>query len=153
MARVFARVAVWVALALVAGLATGLAAHTTSANAAAAPGFVAVGHSPTQGTPVPGAYLTADLGTWSSVPESYEFQWLRDGVPIAGAAAQDYLVQAADIGHALAPKVTGHWGRTPLTSSAPPWLPASSVPRSPSTSGGSTRPPAGRGWSGWRSRP
>jgi hypothetical protein len=109
-ARVLARVAVWVALALVAGLATGLAAHATSANAAAAPGFVAVGHSPTQGTPVPGAYLTADRGTWSSLPESYEFQWLRDGVPIAGATAQDYLVQVADIGHTLAPKVTGHSG-------------------------------------------
>ncbi len=109
MARVLARVAVWVALALVAALATGLVAHTTSADASA-PGFAAVGHSPTQGTPVPGAYLTADLGSWSSLPDSYEFQWLRDGVPIAGATTQDYLVQVGDIGHTLAPEVTGHSG-------------------------------------------
>ena len=42
-----------------------------------------VGHSPTQGTPVPGAYLTADLGSWSETPAptSYTFQWLRDGAP------------------------------------------------------------------------
>jgi serine protease len=74
------------------------------------PPFIAVGHSPTQGTPVPGAYLTADLGSWTSPPESYEFQWLRDGAPVAGATARDYLVQAADIGHQLAPYVTGHSG-------------------------------------------
>jgi hypothetical protein len=93
-------------------LATPLAAGTAHAvqAAPAAPPFVAVGHQPTQGTPVPGAYLTADLGTWSSPPESYEFQWLRDGVPITGAEAQDYLVQTADLGHQLAPYVTGHSG-------------------------------------------
>jgi hypothetical protein len=104
--RVLARVATWLVLAL----ATGLVAPATSADATPAPGFVAVGHSPTQGTPVPGAYLTADFGAWTSPPESYEFQWFRDGSPIAGATTQDYLVQVADIGHALAPEVTGHSG-------------------------------------------
>ena len=74
------------------------------------PPFVAVGHSPTQGTPVPGGYLIADLGTWTSPPESYDFQWLRDGAPIAGADTQDYLVQVADIGHSSQPQVTGHSG-------------------------------------------
>ena len=67
MTRVLARVATWLALAL----ATGLVAHATSADATPPPAFVAVGHSPTQGTPVPGAYLTADLGAWTSPPESY----------------------------------------------------------------------------------
>jgi hypothetical protein len=103
--RVSTRVAAWVGLALAAGLL----AHASSADATVPP-FVATGHSPTQGTPVPGAELTADLGTWTSTPESYEFQWFRDGAPIAGATAQDYLVQVADIGHTLAPKVTGHSG-------------------------------------------
>jgi hypothetical protein len=102
---VLARVAAWLALALVATTLT----HAQAAGAAALP-FVAVGHSPTQGTPVPGAVLTADLGTWSSSPDTYDFQWLRDGSPIAGAVARDYAVQATDIGHALAPKVTGHSG-------------------------------------------
>jgi hypothetical protein len=104
--RVLTRVAVGFALAL----ATGLLAHVTSADAAPPSAFVAVGHSPTQGTPVPGAYLTADLGMWSSPPESYDFQWLRDGTPIAGATTQTYLVQVDDIGHTLAPEVIGHSG-------------------------------------------
>ena len=108
MTRVLARVAVWVALALTAALTAALLARSTPADASPPPPFVAVGHSPTQGTPVPGGYLTADLGFWTSPPESYEFQWLRDGVPIAGAISQDYLVQATDIGHVLTPHVTGH---------------------------------------------
>jgi hypothetical protein len=105
-ARVRTRVFAWLALALVAATLT----HAQAAEAAAPP-FVAVGHSPTQGTPVPGAYLTADLGAWTSPPESYDFQWLRDGSPIAGATAQDYAVQVTDIGHTLAPEVTGHAGQ------------------------------------------
>lgn len=105
MARVRTRVFAWLALALVALTVT----HAQVADAAPPP-FVAVGHSPTQGTPVPGAFLTADLGMWTSPPESYDFQWLRDGSPIAGATAQDYSVQVSDIGHTLAPEVTGHSG-------------------------------------------
>ena len=105
MVRVLVRVAAWVTLVLTAGLLT----HSAPADASPPP-FVAVGHNPTQGTPVPGGYLTADLGIWSSPPESYDFQWLRDGTPIAGATAQDYLVQATDVGHQLAPHVTGHSG-------------------------------------------
>jgi hypothetical protein len=104
-ARVLSRVLTWGALALVAATLT----HAQPAEAVPTP-FVAVGHSPTQGTPVPGAYLTADLGAWTSPPQSYDFQWLRDGVPVADAMSQDYLVQAADIGHELEPFVTGHSG-------------------------------------------
>jgi hypothetical protein len=104
--RVLARVATWLALAL----ATGLVVPATAADATSPTPFVAVGHSPTQGTPVPGAYLTADFGAWTSSPESYEFQWFRDGTAIAGATTRDYLVQVADIGHTLAPEVTGHSG-------------------------------------------
>jgi hypothetical protein len=103
--RVLVRVTGWLALALIAGVL----ARSAPADAVPPP-FVAVGHSPTQGTPVPGAYLVADLGTWSSPPESYDFQWLRDGMPIPGADKQDYLVQVADIGHTLQPHVTGHSG-------------------------------------------
>jgi hypothetical protein len=104
-AGVLSRVLTCVVVALVAAVL----APARVADAVPPP-FVAVGHNPTQGTPVPGAYLTADLGTWSSPPESYDFQWERDGVPIPGATAQDYLVQVADLGHELAPYVTGHSG-------------------------------------------
>jgi hypothetical protein len=102
--RLLSRVVTCVVLALV------FATLAQSQPAAAAAPFVAVGHSPTQGTPVPGAYLTADLGSWTSPPESYEFQWLRDGIAIDGATARDYLVQVGDIGHELAPYVVGHLG-------------------------------------------
>lgn len=105
MVRVFGRVAAWVALVLTAGLL----AHSSPAQAVPPP-FVAVGHSPTQGTPVPSSYVTADLGSWTSPPDSYDFQWLRDGAPIPGATTRDYLVQAGDVGHQLQPHVTGHSG-------------------------------------------
>jgi hypothetical protein len=106
-ARVRSRVLTWVGLALVGAMLT--VAQPADADADPPP-FVATGHSPTQGTPLPGAYLTADLGTWTAPPESYDFQWLRDGAPIAGATARDYLIQPTDIGHLLAPYVTGHSG-------------------------------------------
>lgn len=89
---------------------TGAVLNPAEPARSAEPAFVAVGHSPTGGTPVPGGYLTADLGTWSAPPESYEFQWLRDGVPIEGATSQDHLVEPGDIGHQLAPVVTGRSG-------------------------------------------
>jgi hypothetical protein len=102
---VLVRVTGWLALALIAGVLVRPAAAD-----ALLPTFAAVGHSPTQGTPVPGALLVADLGTWSSPPESYEFQWLRDGTPIAGADKREYVVQVSDIDHQLQPYVTGHSG-------------------------------------------
>ncbi len=102
MTRGLARVAMWLALALTAVVLT----HPDAASADDP--FVAQGHNPTQGTPVPGAYLTADLGIWSKAPdpETYTFQWLRDGAPVPGAVDRDYLIQVSDIGHTLAPYVT-----------------------------------------------
>jgi hypothetical protein len=91
-------------------LAATLLTHVHSASAADP--FVATGHSATQGTPVAGGVLTADLGTWSYPPdpERYEFQWLRDGTPVDGATSRDYQVQPVDVGHQLAPYVVGHHG-------------------------------------------
>ena len=102
MTRVLGRAAAWVALVLIAVVLT----HPDPASADDP--FVALGHSPTQGTPVPGAYLTADLGIWSKPPDpdTYTFQWLRDGSPVPGAVDRDYLIQVSDIGHELAPYVT-----------------------------------------------
>jgi hypothetical protein len=101
-ARALPRVLTLVALVLAAGLLTQPAAATE-------PELHVVSTGATVGTPVPGAHLTADLGTWEPPgPESYTFEWLRDGIPIPGALTQDYLVQAADVGHQVAPRVTGH---------------------------------------------
>ena len=101
MSRVLSRVVLAVAM----GIAAVLVVHTQSATADEP--FVAQGHSPTTGTPVAGQYLVADNGVWSEPPTSYDYQWLRDGTPIPGAVDQQYLVQTADIGHTLAPFVTG----------------------------------------------
>jgi len=92
-------------------LTAGLLAHATPAQAAGPPLHV-VSHGPTTGTPVPGGFLTADLGTWTSPPTSYSFEWLRDGVPIPGAASQDYDILSTDVGHLVAPRVTGSDGMT-----------------------------------------
>lgn len=100
--------------AVVVALACALALLTHTGAARADQPLQATGHGPTQGLPVPGQYLTADRGTWTPAdPETWSYQWLRDGVPIAGATGPTYLVQPADVGHALAPHVTGEReGRT-----------------------------------------
>jgi hypothetical protein len=102
--RVVVRVLVGLLVALLAGLLGG------PQRATAADPLAPTGHAPTQGAPVPGGYLTADLGSWTAAPDSYQLRWLRDGVPVDGATAQDYLVQAADVGHLLAPEVTARSG-------------------------------------------
>jgi hypothetical protein len=107
LSRVLARPVAWLALVLTAGLLT----HAAPAQAAGPPLHV-VGHGPTTGLPVPGGFLTADLGTWTSPPSSYAFEWLRDGVPVPGAVSQDYDVLSTDVGHQLAPRVTGSDGMT-----------------------------------------
>jgi len=59
------------------------------------------------GTPAVGATLSASTGTWSGdQPQSYSYQWLQDGSPIAGATASSYIVSSADQGHQLAVEVT-----------------------------------------------
>jgi hypothetical protein len=107
---VLIRVCAWLALALTAGLLT----HAGPARAAP-PALQVVSHGPTLGTPVPGAFLTADLGTWNSPPSSYSFEWLRDGTPIPGATSQKYDVLVSDVGHQITPRVTGSDGMTQAT--------------------------------------
>jgi hypothetical protein len=105
--RVLPRVTVPLAFAL--AVLVGLAALVVrSERADAASALDVQSWAPTAGTPVPGALLTADPGTWSDPkPEAYAYQWLRDGVAIPGATAQDYEVTPTDVGHQLAPQVTG----------------------------------------------
>lgn len=55
-----------------------------------------------------GQTLTAVPGAgWAPAPTNYSYQWFRDGAPIAGAVGKPYLLQAADVGHALSVSVTG----------------------------------------------
>jgi hypothetical protein len=56
------------------------------------------------------------------------YQWLRDSAPIGGATAADYTAQAADVGHALAARVTSTLGQTPLLSTVTAPLRIESLP-------------------------
>ena len=56
------------------------------------------------------------------------YQWLRDGVPIDGAAGASYVAQAADVGHDLAARVTSTLGGTTLLSTVTEPLHVDSLP-------------------------
>jgi hypothetical protein len=83
------------------------------------------------GTPTVGSLLSCSSGSWTGEPEltlsvgwpltaPFSYQWLRDGAPIAGATSPAYIVQAADVGHALVCEVTATnvAGRTSARSAA-----------------------------------
>ena len=56
-------------------------------------------------------------GGWSGSPTGYTFQWKRDGVPIPGATAKTYVVQAADQGHSITCTVTASEGTSSSSAS------------------------------------
>jgi hypothetical protein len=58
------------------------------------------------GSPVVGATLTANPGTYAPAPSALAFQWTRDNQPIAGAIGATYVPTAADLGTSLAVVVT-----------------------------------------------
>ncbi|MEY4313203.1 MAG: hypothetical protein RLZZ319_712, partial [Actinomycetota bacterium] len=51
--------------------------------------------------------LTAVTGSWSPTPESYDYQWTRNGTPISGATSSTYTLVAADAGALIRVVVTG----------------------------------------------
>ncbi len=59
------------------------------------------------GTPTVGASVTASVGSWSPAPDSYGYQWMLDGAPIAGATAKTYSPTSAMVGRALTVQVSG----------------------------------------------
>ena len=48
-----------------------------------------------------GAVLTCSVGTWTSDPSGFAYQWSRNGTPIVGATSPTYKVQKIDEGNAL----------------------------------------------------
>ncbi|WP_431796526.1 beta strand repeat-containing protein [Microbacterium enclense] len=58
------------------------------------------------GTLQPGATVTASTGTWSPTPDSFTYQWQRDGSAIAGATAKTYTLSTSDAGVDLTVTVT-----------------------------------------------
>lgn len=85
-----------------------------------------------------GTILGSDRGTWRTAraPLTFQRQWLRDSVPIAGAVGVQYVVDAADRGHHLSVRVdAAAVGVTPGSAiSAGLLVPAESTP-APSPSG------------------
>ena len=53
-----------------------------------------------------GSVLSVDQGSWGT-DVSYNYQWLRDGSPIAGATSATYRLTPEDNLHAVSVKVTG----------------------------------------------
>lgn len=58
------------------------------------------------GTAKVGAMLTANPGTWSVTGVSSTYQWLRNGLPLAGATGATYTPTPADRGATIAVRVT-----------------------------------------------
>jgi len=59
------------------------------------------------GTPTVGSTLLCAPGLWTGKPApTFSYQWLRGGVPIAGANATGYTVQSADAANSISCQVT-----------------------------------------------
>ena len=54
-----------------------------------------------------GETLTADPGAWAPDPVELSIEWLRDGLPIAGATGTAYVLVEEDLGAMISVKVTG----------------------------------------------
>ncbi|MBA4246774.1 MAG: hypothetical protein C0444_00550 [Microbacterium sp.] len=59
------------------------------------------------GGPRVGGLLTASAGAWAPAPVDLQYQWMRDGAPIAGAQGATYAPTASDVGARLSVSVTG----------------------------------------------
>ncbi|MNV52472.1 hypothetical protein D3C71_1445680 [compost metagenome] len=57
------------------------------------------------GTKTQGQTLTCSSGTWTKSP-TYNYQWLRNNVPIAGATASTRVLAAGDVGGLMSCRVT-----------------------------------------------
>ena len=84
----------------------------------APPALVSTAQPTVSGKAVQGSALKVEAGTWSPVPESFSYQWVRCSnvgracAPIEGATAETYEVGAPDLGHALAAIVQARSGAT-----------------------------------------
>lgn len=84
---------------------TAVATPTPTPTKAPVP-FTKAGVPTISGTATLGRTLTALTGTWTPTPTSFGYQWLRDGVAIAGATASSYVSVSADLDRAITVRVT-----------------------------------------------
>lgn len=91
----------------VTGNRAGYSPTTVTSNLVTATGterLVASSPAKVSGITKVGYRLTANPGTWSRSP-SFTYQWLREGVAIAGATSASYLLTGADAGRLMAVRV------------------------------------------------
>lgn len=123
----------WYAGGLPIAGATGATVTLTNAQAdlvvtvrttGSAPGFTSATETslptgPVQGVLVPGAAtivgdavvghtLTVAEGTWAPTPTSFDYVWLADGQPIAGATGSTLTLSTPQVGAVITVQVTGH---------------------------------------------
>ena len=79
---------------------------TAAVTPASVPSVVA-GAPTIKGKAQVGKTLTALPGTWGPAPVTLTYQWLRNGMPIAGATGSKYKLKNKDKGKKISVKVTG----------------------------------------------
>lgn len=106
------------------------------------------------GTPSYGETVTADPGAgWAPTPDSYSYQWKRDGQVIPGATNASYAIKSADVGSQLTVTVSGvrtGFAAQPRTSQAVGVLGATMIAGTPTVTGtptvGQTLTAVSTGW-------
>ena len=58
------------------------------------------------GEPAAGRTLACSNGSWLNEPDEFDYEWLRNGQPIAGATSATYTTTAADLGKQIRCRVT-----------------------------------------------
>jgi hypothetical protein len=107
---------------------------------------------PGEGEHKAGQTEICQAGTWAEEPSEFAYQWLRNGVPIPGAEAKQYVVQGADAGTGLQCEVTAtNAGGDGIALSAPAVVspaPATPPPGGKVNNAGLTEPTGQPGFAG-----
>lgn len=73
------------------------------------------------GTAAPGGTLSASTGTWDPADGlTYDYQWLADGTPVAGATSSSIVVTESLVGKAVAVVVTARRGADSAAATSQP---------------------------------
>lgn len=86
-----------------------------------AAGVTAPAAVPVHGTYRDGDTLTADVAAiaWGGTPQSVAVEWLDDGKAIGGATAPTFGVDAGEVGHRVAVRVSATVNGAPVTAESP----------------------------------
>ncbi len=115
----------WRLTVAVSGVRTGYASPAVRSLAVNVPGhpFTTITRPEIEGTAKVGNILTAEVSGWSPTPESWTYQWNRNGGAIPGARLSRYALVGSDAGTTITVTVTGIKARyrpTSQTSAATP---------------------------------